>query len=103
MTVRSSIDHARLLEEQLAQASTDLLRELLQTFINTLLSRRGRRGLRRGVRHDDPGPGEPAQRVPAPRLRHPRPAASTWRSRSCARAPTSPSGCSSGASEPSGR
>ena len=38
MTVRSSIDHARLLEEQLAQASTDLLRELLQTFINTLLS-----------------------------------------------------------------
>jgi putative transposase len=38
MTVRSSIDHARLLEEQLAQASPDLLRELLQTFINTLLS-----------------------------------------------------------------
>ena len=38
MTARSSIDHARLLEEQLAQASPDLLRELLQTFINTLLS-----------------------------------------------------------------
>src|SRR4051794_20022999 len=38
MTVRSSIDHARLLEEQLAQASPDLLRELLQSFINTLLS-----------------------------------------------------------------
>lgn len=38
MTVRSSIDPARLLEEQLAQASPDLLRELLQTFINTLLS-----------------------------------------------------------------
>jgi transposase-like protein len=38
MTVRSSIDHARLLEEQLAQASPDLLRELLQGFINTLLS-----------------------------------------------------------------
>jgi putative transposase len=38
MTVRSSIDRARLLEEQLAQASPDLLRELLQTFINTLLS-----------------------------------------------------------------
>jgi putative transposase len=38
MTVRPSIDHARLLEEQLAQASPDLLRELLQTFINTLLS-----------------------------------------------------------------
>ena len=38
MTVRSSIDPARLLEEQLAQASPDLLRELLQTFVNTLLS-----------------------------------------------------------------
>jgi transposase-like protein len=35
MTV--SIDHARLLEEQLPQASPDLLRELLQTLINTLL------------------------------------------------------------------
>src|SRR5919106_452998 len=38
MTVPSSIGPARLLEEQLAQASPDLLRELLQTFINTLLS-----------------------------------------------------------------
>src|SRR4051794_5185177 len=38
MTVRSSIDPARLLEEQLGQASPDLLRELLGTFINTLLS-----------------------------------------------------------------
>jgi putative transposase len=38
MTVNPSIDPARLLEEQLAQASPDLLRELLQTFINTLLS-----------------------------------------------------------------
>jgi transposase-like protein len=38
MTVRSSIDPARVLEEQLAQASPDLLRDLLQTFINTLMS-----------------------------------------------------------------
>lgn len=38
MTVNASIDPARLLEEQLAQASPDLLRALLQTFINTLLS-----------------------------------------------------------------
>ena len=38
MTVNSSIDPARLLEEQLAQASPDLLRELLGTFSNTLLS-----------------------------------------------------------------
>jgi putative transposase len=38
MTVNPSIDPARLLEEQLAQASPDLLRELLGKFINTLLS-----------------------------------------------------------------
>src|SRR3954468_10472151 len=38
MTVTPSIDPARLLEEQLAQASPDPLRELLGTFINTLLS-----------------------------------------------------------------
>lgn len=38
MTVTPSIDPARLLEEQLAQASPDLLRELLTTFINTLVS-----------------------------------------------------------------
>jgi putative transposase len=38
MTVTPSIDPARLLEEQLSQASPDLLRELLTTFINTLMS-----------------------------------------------------------------
>jgi transposase-like protein len=38
MTVDPSIDPARLLEEQLAQASPDLLRELLTTFLHTLLS-----------------------------------------------------------------
>src|SRR3954464_13057856 len=38
MTATTSIDPARLLEEQLAQASPDLLRQLLQTFINTLMS-----------------------------------------------------------------
>ena len=38
MTVNPSIDPARMLEEQLAQASPDLLRELLGTFIQTLLS-----------------------------------------------------------------
>jgi hypothetical protein len=38
MTVTASIDHARLLEEQLAQVSPDLLRELLATCVNTLMS-----------------------------------------------------------------
>ena len=39
MAVSPSIDPAQLLEEQLDQASQDLLRELLQTFINTLMSK----------------------------------------------------------------
>lgn len=38
MTVAPSIDPARFLEEHLAQASPDLLRQMLSTFINTLLS-----------------------------------------------------------------
>ena len=38
MTAPSSIDPAHFLHEQLAQASPDLLRQMLTTFINTLLS-----------------------------------------------------------------
>src|SRR3954466_10481579 len=38
MTASSSIDPARFLHEQLAQASPDLLRQMLTTFINTLMS-----------------------------------------------------------------
>lgn len=38
MTVNPSIDPARLIEDQLDQASPDLLRELLTVFINTLMS-----------------------------------------------------------------
>ena len=67
MTVNTSIDPARLLEEQLGQASPDLLRELLGTFLNTLLSAEadavcgagygqsspGRVNRRNGYRHRD--------------------------------------------------
>src|SRR6476660_2511885 len=38
MTAGPSIDPEQFLHEQLAQASPDLLREMLETFINTLLS-----------------------------------------------------------------
>ena len=38
MAVAPSIDPARFLEEHLAQASPGLSREMLTTFINTLLS-----------------------------------------------------------------
>jgi transposase-like protein len=38
MTAGSSIDPAEFLRDELAQASPDLLRELMEGFINTLLS-----------------------------------------------------------------
>jgi putative transposase len=38
MTAGPSIDPARFLHEQLAQASPDLMRDLLTTFVNALLS-----------------------------------------------------------------
>jgi hypothetical protein len=38
MTVAPSIDPARFLHDHLEQASPDLLRDMLTTFINTLLS-----------------------------------------------------------------
>jgi transposase-like protein len=38
MTAPSSIDPAHFVHEQLAQASPDLLRQMLTTFINTLMS-----------------------------------------------------------------
>ena len=38
MTAPSSIDPARFLHEHLASASPDLLRQMLTTFINTLMS-----------------------------------------------------------------
>ena len=38
MTAGPSIDPARFLTEQLGQASADLMRDLLTTFVNALLS-----------------------------------------------------------------
>ena len=38
MTAPSSIDPTRFLHEQLGQASPDLLRSMLTTFMNTLMS-----------------------------------------------------------------
>jgi hypothetical protein len=65
MTVRSSIDPGRLIEEQLAQASPDLLRDLLQTFINVLLSAEADAVWCR-VRHRVGGSAQPAQWLPSP-------------------------------------
>ena len=55
MTARPSIDSEQFLHEQLVQASPDLLREMLATFINTLLSAQADTvcGAEYGVRSDD--------------------------------------------------
>jgi hypothetical protein len=42
MTVAPSIDPARLLEEAITQTSPDLVRHLLGTVVNTLMSAAGR-------------------------------------------------------------
>lgn len=54
MTVIPSNDRARLLVNELAPASPDLLAELLSVFLNTLMSAQARCGLRCGVWHDQP-------------------------------------------------
>ncbi|KRC91052.1 transposase [Terrabacter sp. Root85] len=55
MTAKTSIDPAAFLHEQLAQASPDLMRELLSTFINALLSAQADSvcGAEYGVRSDE--------------------------------------------------
>ncbi len=56
MTATPSIDHARFLHEELAQASPDLMRELLATFVNALLSARADAvcGAEYGQRSEEP-------------------------------------------------
>ena len=111
MTAPSSIDPARFLHEQLGAASPDLLRSMLTTFINTLMSAEAdalcgagygqrsdeRTNTRNGYRHRDfdtrAGTGTST----------PAPAPWTSRSRSCGRARTFRTGCSSGAAAPNAR
>ncbi len=71
MTAPSSIA-ARFLAEQLQSASPDLLRSMLTTFINTLMSAEADVICRRRLPHVELGPGQRAQRLPAAGVRHPR-------------------------------
>ncbi len=101
MTARSSIDLAHFLHEQLAQASPDLLRQMLTTFINTLMSAEadavcgagyggrsaGRTNVRNGYRT---------------RERDARAGPWRWRSPGCASALTFRTGCSGAAAGRSG-
>ena len=85
MTAMPSIDPAQFLNEQLSQASPDLMRDLLTTFVNALLSAQADAVCGNGYRHPTSTP------VSAP---------STSPCRSCGPAACIRSGCSSAASEP---
>jgi putative transposase len=83
MTAPSSIGPARLLHEQLASAPPDLLRSLLTTFINTLMSAEAdavcgagygerndeRVNIRNGYRHREFDTRAGTLDVPIPKLR----------------------------------
>ena len=83
MTAPSSIDPARFLYEQLAQASPDLLRQMLTTFIDTLMSAEAdavcgaeygsrspeRTNIRNGYRHRDFDTRAGTLEVAIPKLR----------------------------------
>ncbi len=101
MTANPMMDPARFLDEHLSQASPDLMRSMLRSFIDTLMSAEAdavcgaeygttspdRVNVRNGYRHRDFDT---------------RLARSTWPSPSCGRARTSPIGCWSAAAAPSG-
>lgn len=71
MTAPYSLNPAALLEKGLSDASPDLLRHLLSTVVNALLSAEADAVCGRGVRPARPGAGELPQRLPPPRAGHP--------------------------------
>ena len=88
MTAPSSIDPTRFLHEQLDQASPDLLRQMLATFINTLMSAEADAIC--GAPYGQPArTGATCATATGTATLTPGRAPWTWRSRSCGRAPTS--------------
>ncbi len=95
MTAPHFIDPARFLSEQLEQASPDLMRQMLTTFINALMSAEAEAvcGAEYGQISADRINSGTGISIPAP-------APSTSRSQSCAPGPTSRTGSSSAADAP---
>ena len=100
MTAPSSIDPARFLHEQLESASPDLLRSMLTTFINTLMSAEADAVCGAEYGEPEPGAGQHPQRLPAPRLRHPRRHPGRGDPEAAVRVATSRTGCWSAAAAP---
>ena len=71
MAAAPSIDLSGWLSEQLAQATPDLLRQMMTTFVAGADGRRGGRGVRRRVRRAQRGADEHPQRVSAAGVGHP--------------------------------
>ena len=68
----ANLDRAALIRKELEDADPDLLRDLLQEVVEALMSTEvdGLAGAAYGT--GDPGPDQPAQRLPRPPLGHPR-------------------------------
>ncbi len=99
MTAGPSIDPEQFLHEQLAQASPDLMRDMLETFINTLLSAQADSvcGAEYGTRSQAAATAATGTDTATSTQGS---APWTWRCRSCGRARTSPTGCCSAADAP---
>ena len=91
MTAVPSIDPARFLHDELAQASPDLMRDLLTTFVNALLSAQAD-----AVCGAEYGTRDPQRVNRRTATWTPEPAPSMSPSRSCVRGRCFRSGCCSG-------
>ena len=101
MTATPSIELPAWMAEQLSQASPDLLRQMVQIFAEALMSADADAvcGAAYGQRSPDRTNTRNGYRGRGWDTR----AASSWRCRSCGRAATSLTGCSSGAGGPNRR
>ena len=83
MTAPSSIDPARFLHDQIASASPDLLRSMLTTFVNALMSAEADAVCGAAVRRARRRSGSMSATATGTGTSIPGPGRWTWRSRSC--------------------
>ena len=91
MTATPSIELPAWMAEQLSQASPDLLRQMVQIFAEALMSADADAVC--GAAYGQRSPDRNIATATVGGAGTPAPAPSSWRSRSSARAATSPTGC----------